>query len=576
MRKMPVLLIVVVAFVTAAAFERVQQKEAGDRQAIQSVLRQKKFSIRCSPLYIPGADEMIPALSGWGNYSWKITTTSDSAQFYFDQGINMYYAFHIIESRASFEKATRFDSTCAMAWWGKALAFGPNINDFGYQRPSEAYPSSVKARQLYANCSTVEKGLIDAMAVRYTGDTATDQGKLNSLYRDAMAKVYTTNSSNVDVNTLYADALMLLHPWDLYDHNYNPKPWTPQIVQVIKHAFTLNAKHPGANHYFIHAVEASAKPEAAMRSAELLSQSMPDVSHITHMPSHIFIRTGYYNKGIKVNDKAVAGYAKYNSSFSPTTENIALYSLHNLHMKLNCAQMAGNYKQAVDASDELSKQIPAFYLSMPGALGNFVQYLDQSKLFTNVRFGKWDEIINIPVADSLTFTPVLQLFARGVAFARKNKIADANAALAALQLKMKNASLKEVLVPFNSAYSSSTIAEKLLAGIIAEQQQDYTSAIAHLQQAVDAEDKLVYNEPRDWLLPARHYLGNALLKAKKYKQAEEVFRKDLVINPNNGWSLTGLKAVYASTNNHRALASMKARINDAWLIRDTEITGAVF
>jgi tetratricopeptide (TPR) repeat protein len=369
---------------------------------------------------------------------------------------------------------------------------------------------------------------------------------------------------------------MLLHPWDLYDHNYQPKKWTPQLVQVIKHAFSINSKHPGANHYYIHAVEASAHPETALRSAELLSQDMPDVSHITHMPSHIFIRTGYYDKGIKVNDKAVAGYAKYSAAFAPATENIALYSIHNLHMKLNCAQMAGNYKEAIIASDELSKQIPSFYLSMPGALGNFVQYVDQSKLLTNVRFGKWDDIISTPVVDSLSFTPVLQHFARGIAFARKNNIAEANASLDALRAKMKNESLKEPLIPFNSAYSSAVIAEKILTGIIAEQQNDYTNAIIYLQQAVDAEDKLVYNEPRDWLLPARHYLGNALLKAKKYKQAEDVFKKDLFINPNNGWSLTGLKTVYRSTNNQKALASTNTRIKNAWLIKDTQIDQSVF
>ncbi|WP_170234067.1 tetratricopeptide repeat protein [Segetibacter aerophilus] len=573
---MPILLTVIAAFISAAAFKKAQLKEVDTPQTIQSILRQKAFSIRCSPLYIPTGEDMIPALSGWGNYSWKITTASDSAQFYFDQGINMYYAFHIIESRASFQKAIYFDSTCAMAWWGKALAFGPNINDFGYQRPSEAYSSAVKAKQLSSNCLQLEKDLIDAIAVRYSRDTATDQSKLNVFYRDEMAKVYKAHSSNVDVNALYADALMLLHPWDLYDHNYQPKKWTPELVQVIKQALTLNAKHPGANHYFIHAVEASSRPADALRSAELLSESMPSVSHITHMPSHIFIRTGYYNKGIQVNDKAVEGYAKYSASFAPTTENIALYSLHNLHMKLNCAQMAGNYKEAMDGSKELSKQIPAFYLTIPGALGNLVQYLDQSKLFTDVRFGKWDEILTTSIVDSLPYTGLLQQFARGVAFARKNKLSEARASLIALQLKMKNETLKEPLVPFNSAYSSAVIAEQLLMGIIAEEQHDYTTAITHFQLAVDAEDKLIYNEPRDWLLPSRQYLGNVLLKAKKYTMAEEVFKKDLSINPNNGWSLTGLKTVYTSTRNAAALASTNARLKNAWLIKDTEIKQAVF
>jgi hypothetical protein len=187
MRKARFLLVISVAFITAAAFKKMQENKFNASQSVRAnIYKQKAFSIRCSPLYIPTGEELIPALTGWGNYSWKITTVSDSAQFYFDQGINMYYAFHIIESRASFEKATRFDSTCAMAWWGKALAFGPNINDFGYQRPSEAYPSMVKAKQLSSKCRPVEKDLINAMSMRYTGDTATDQSKLNVLYTNAM------------------------------------------------------------------------------------------------------------------------------------------------------------------------------------------------------------------------------------------------------------------------------------------------------------------------------------------------------------------------------------------------------
>jgi tetratricopeptide (TPR) repeat protein len=243
---------------------------------------------------------------------------------------------------------------------------------------------------------------------------------------------------------------------------------------------------------------------------------------------------------------------------------------------VNCALMAGSYKQAMNAAEELQKEIPPFYLSAPGALGNFVQYLEESKLFTQVRFGKWDDILNTPVVDTLSFTPVLQHFARGIAYAKSSKIDEANKELEGVRLKMNNASLKEPLVPFNSTYDCSVIAEKLLAGIIAEQQHDYTNAIAYLQQAVDAEDKLIYNEPRDWPLPTRQYLGNALLRAKKYKQAEEIFKKDLVINPQNGWSLMGLQMVYKAANNNGALANVNSRIKDAWIIKDTNVERPVF
>ncbi len=569
------------ALLTIAAYTIVVAFRSALRQpdmatATQLVAQKKKFSIRCSPDYVPTAADDIPLLSGWGNYNWPISSNSDSARIYFNQGINMYYAFHIIESRASFDKATRFDPACAMAWWGKALAYGPNINDFGYQRPSEAFPAAAKANALKSNVSPVERALIEAIAIRYVADSTADQGKLNALYRDAMKAVYTAFLNDENVSTLYADALMLMHPWDLYDHDFNAKPWTAEIVAVLKHALQLNPRQPGANHYYIHAVEASAKPGDALTSADFLASAMPDVSHLTHMPSHIYIRTGIYDKGITVNDQGVAGYKKYHNYFPATEENIALYALHNIHMKINCAQMAGNYGIAAAASKELQKQIPGFYLQIPGALGNYVQYLHRTDIFTWIRFGKWKEILSDPVADTLPFTSVLQHFARGMAYANTNKNTEAAKELAIMQNKMTEPSLKEPFAPFNAVYDAALVGESILSGTIAANKQDFDKAITHFKQAVKDEDKLIYNEPRDWLLPARQYLGAALIKAGNYKEAVEVFIKDLQINPNNGWSLTGLQACYRQLKNTTALSAVQKQLNAAWSIKDMAIDAAVF
>jgi tetratricopeptide (TPR) repeat protein len=565
------------AFLTATAFRFAMHTPIPSKTTIEKNKKeQKRLAIRCSPAYIPTADEDIPPLTGWGNYKWKITTRSDSAQFYFNQGMAMYYAFHIIESRASFDKATRFDPDCAMAWWGKALAFGPNINDFGYQRPSEAYPSATKAVSLKASCTPLEKALITAIAVRYSADSTVDQKGLNEKYRDAMANVYKQFGSNADAVALYADALMLLHPWDLYNHDYTPKAWTPQIVTTIKQALKLSLAHIGANHYYIHAVEGSAHPGDALKSAKILATAMPNVSHITHMPSHIYIRTGYYNTGIGLNTKAVEGYQKYLASFSPTAEGAPLYILHNLHMKMACAQMAGNYNEAINAAKDLQAAIPAFYLSLPGAVGNGVQYWYQSPLFTYIRFGKWDKILAEKTIDTLAFVSVLQHFGKGLAYARKNQPAEAAAELAQMQEKMQVASLKEPAVPFNSAYDAAVVAEKILEGVIAEQQNNSAQAIQHFQEAVNAEDHLIYNEPRDWLLPARHYLGNALLNAGRYNEAIAVLQQDLVINPNNGWAITGLQTAFQHLNRSGDILAAKQRLKNAWLIKDIEITKPVF
>ena len=568
-------LLTIAAFLIMVAFRSAirQTDKAG---MAEKVIEKKKFSIRCSPAYVPTAADDIPLLSGWGNYRWSVSTNSDSALIYFNQGINMYYAFHIIEARASFDKAIRFDPNCAMAWWGKALAFGPNINDFGYMRPSEAYPSAVKANALKANASPVEKALIEAIAIRYVADSAADQSKLNALYRDAMKKVYTSFQKDENVSTLYADALMLMHPWDLYDHDFKAKPWTGEIVSVLKHALHLNPKQPGANHYYIHAVEASAKPGDALVSAAFLATAMPDVSHLTHMPSHIYIRTGFYDKGITVNDQGLAGYNKYHNYFAATEENIALYSLHNVHMKINCAQMAGNYGIADKASKELQQQIPAFYLQMPGALGNYVQYLHRTDIFTWLRFGKWKEILNDPVPDTLSFIAVLQHFARGMAFANTGKTNDAEKELAIMQQKMTEPSLKEPFAPFNAVYDAALVGENILAGSIAESKQNFEKAIRFFKAAVTDEDKLIYNEPRDWLLPSRQYLGAALVKAGLYKEAITVFTKDLQINPNNGWSLTGLQTCYRHLKNTSALSAVQKQLKTAWSIKDIEVATAVF
>ena len=558
------------------AYNRHSNQAISETASYSSVSAQKKFTIRCSPDFIPSEDVLIPKLTGWGDYRWKISTNSDSAQFYFDQGINMYYAFHIIEARASFDKSTRFDPECAMAWWGKALAFGPNINDFGYNRPSEAWSSANKANQLKDKATPLEKALIEAIAIRYSEDSTQSQSILNTLYSVAMKKVYTLFNKNDNAGALYADALLILHPWDLYNHNYSAKTWTPEIVSVLKHTLQINPFHPGANHYFIHAVEASAHPQDAMKSASFLATAMPDVSHFTHMPSHIYIRSGYYRKGIDVNDKAIIGYKKYLNYFPSTEENIALYDLHNEHMKMNCAQMAGNYEKAWESSKSLQSQIPSFYLKIPDALGNYVQYLHQSPLFTQIRFGKWNDILSEKVNDSLSFTSVLQHFARGLAFTKTNHFFDAVAELKKMQNEMKDTSLKAVFTPFNSAYDACIIAENILKGAMEEQKNNKLKAIEFFNKAVVCEDKLIYNEPRDWLLPSRQYLGNALCNAGKYAEAITVFKKDLTINPENGWALTGLAISYKSLRQSSDFTLVQKRLKTAWQIKDVEITAAIF
>lgn len=581
MKKISIICFVLLAaaFITAQSFRYTSHREPVKSKTISNFKAYPSSAAMCTPLFPledPAAD--IGVLKGWGNYQWKISAASDSVQYYFNQGINLYFAFHNIESIASFTKATHLDPTSAMAWYGKALAMGPTINySTGYRAPAEALEAAVKSKQLADKCSPLEKDLITAIQARYSADTTMDVKQLRVNYAAAMKKAYEQHKQNADMETLYADALLLIHPWDLYDHASQPKPWTAEIRQLLENAMVLSPKHPGANHFYIHTMEASAHPETALNSAHLLDTLMPQVAHITHMSSHIYIRTGDYQRGIKVNETALNGYNSYLKSYAPVANGLGLYELHNIHMKSNNAQMAGNYKIAMEATLSVQKKIvESGYLAAPGPDGNFIQYIYSSPILTNVRFGKWDEVLNTPKADTLIYASVLRHFARGLAYSSKGNMFKAKAELKLMSALMKNSTLKLNLDNFSNAYDGAQVGKYILMGMIAENQKQHAEAIKYLEQAVTAEDHLVYNEPRDWPIPARQYLGYALINAGQASKAITVFNRDLQINPKNGWSLTGLTLAYRKTGNQPALALTSKQLKTAWAINDTKISSSVF
>jgi hypothetical protein len=483
----------------------------------------------------------IPPMPGAGKYKWKITTTSDSAQFYFNQGINMYYGFHIIESLASFKKASRFDPENAMIWWAQALAYGPNINDVGYSASPEALMANEKASALSNKSSTLERNLIKAMLVRYSADTTQSREKLNQDYVDAMKKLSEQYPANADVVTLYADALMLQHPWDMWNNDGTPKAWTPLIRSTLEKALRLNSNHPGANHYYIHTMEASPYADKALASANRLGSLTPGLAHMVHMPSHIYLRTGQFSKGVEINTNAVNNFNQYSTLFSPSTEGAFIYLWHNLHMKADCALMAGKYTDAIQAANDLQNAIDTSLLSMPPPMGAAVQYVYMTPILMNVHFGKWDNLLTSPQPSSdHVFQTIIYHFGRGMAYAAKKQIAEAKASSGALDALLDEQVLTVAMGPFSAPVQPSNVASELLKGFIAINENDVTKAIAHFSKASSIEDKMVYNEPRDWLLNSRQYEGTAYLMAKKWANAEKAFRADLKRNAQNAWSLNGL------------------------------------
>jgi len=544
-------------------------------------VKQPRSFISCAPsrdAFDPATNN-IPLLPGWGDYRMPVTRTNDSSYIYFEQGINLYYGFHIIEALASFDKSTHFDSSFAMGYWGVALAYGPNINDDGYTASPKALAAAQKARSLNANSTPEEKALIDAIQTRYSSDTTQSRRQLNQAYVDAMAKVYGRFKQNQDIGALYADALMQQHPWDLYDRWGKPKPWTPVIVTTIEGVLKENPAHPGAAHYYIHAVEASDRPGRALAVSDELPALMPGVAHLVHMPAHIFIRTGDYNKGWIVNADAVKGYEDYLSRYPAVEGNAPLYLIHNLHMQATCAIMDGRYKDALQISYDTRNSFDSSLLSTPGFFGTFVQYVYMFPLYTQLRFGKWDSILNTPlISHNYTYASILNHFARGIAFARKDRIKDAETELAKLRADTTagNAQLISPAPNYaNPGINGARIAEKILAGVIAESKHDYNQSTTLFQKAVDMEDGMIYNEPKDWLMPARQFLGNVQLKAGRYKDAEKTFRDDLAANAQNGWSYTGLATALEKQGKQKDAAATQALARKAFARSDTKITSAV-
>jgi tetratricopeptide (TPR) repeat protein len=518
-----------------------------DFDATDFVARKKASAITCAPdrsdpsLLPENPGDMIP-LPGWGKYRWQAVSKIDSAQFYFDQGINMYYSFHIVEALSSFQKAAYLDPSSAMAQWGIALAYGPNINDVAYNYSPLALQAVLRADALSTTRTPFEKGLIQAMRARYSDDPAKTRPALDEAYATAMKKLFEANPGNPDAGTLYADALMLLHPWDLYDHVQRPRTWTPELVATLESVLRMAPEHPGANHYYIHAVEASSSPGRALASADKLGSLLPGVSHMVHMPSHIYIRTGMYDKGNLVNKSAIEGYRAY-QQLMPSVENGAfLYLFHNIHMQAICAMNGGNYLEAADASTRLKQELPTAFLSGPSPEAEYLQYMYMSELFTEIRFGHWEKILDMPAQpDSLLYASVLHSFGRSLAFARLHRFSEAGHEIGKMEKTLASSDrLKKRMGAFNTAYTGGEVAVAMAKGALAEAESHFTEAANWLEKAVALEDQMVYNEPKDWLLPPRQYLGAALLKAGKFSDAEAVFRKDLVFNTNNGWSLKGL------------------------------------
>jgi tetratricopeptide (TPR) repeat protein len=482
----------------------------------------------------------VPLYDNLGDLHYAIGTDVPLAQRYFDQGLRLYYAFNHAESIRAFEEAARQDPECAICHWGVALAYGPNINmPMDRDAALAAYAALERARSLAQHATPRERALIEALSVRYVADPPDDRAALDSAYARAMGDVAARYPDDVEAATLYAESLMDLSPWQYWTRDGEPRPDTPELLAQLERAMAAAPDHPGANHFYIHAVEA-VQPERALEAAERLAGLMPGAGHLVHMPGHIYIRVGRYADAIRANEHAVHADETYIRDHNPAMGvYTAGYYPHNYDFLAFAASMIGRRDQAISAAEKVAELAPTEMMGAPGM--TFLQHFAMRHLQLKVRFDRWDDIMGVPApSEELVHARALWHYARGRALTARGDLPAADAELARVRALVDEADRAGLALEFNESAHILTIAAEVLAGHIAAERGDYDHAIEHLRAAARQEDELVYGEPPEWTVPVRQDAGRILLRAGRYADAEQAFRQDLDRFPDNGWSLRGL------------------------------------
>jgi tetratricopeptide (TPR) repeat protein len=511
--------------------------------------------------------EATTLVVGLGDVNHPVSTKNPEAQKFFNQGLAYMYAFNHEEAVRSFKRAAELDPQLAMAPWGVALALGSNYNlQADAPQLKEAYTYLQKALTLSPKSSEHENAYIEALRKRYSNDENADRQKLALEYKYAMGEVVKRFPDDLDAATLYAESMMNLRPWKLWSPDGKPAEGTEEIVAILEGVLRRNPNHTGANHYYIHAVEASSNPERALPSAARLGKLAPKAGHLVHMPSHIYIRTGDYHEAAQVNADAIVADREYIAARGDQNLYSMMYYNHNIHFLAAANAMKGRFADSIKAAHELETNVKPHIKAMP-MLEMFMPY----SWVALVRFSKWDEILKAAQPQSdMKITTAYWYFARGMAFAGLNKPADADAELKALQVLVKTVS-PDAGIGNSSAHSVLKVAEHLLAGKIALARGDKT-AYTFLRKAVEAEDAVSYNEPADWDIPTRELLGGALLMSGDYAEAEKVFRAEIAKHQRNGRALFGLVESLKRQGKESSALMVQREFEKAWETADTKLS----
>ncbi len=511
-----------------------------------------------------------PLFDNIGNYRMDVTTKSPDAKRFFDQGIIFTYGFNHGEAARSFREAIRLDSNFVMAYWGLAYTLGPNYNaSFDPATREEILWAVDKASSLKHLVTDVEKGLVQASEVKYTENEAEPQ---LIEFANSMKKLHISNPLNADIATLYAESLMLLHPWDLYDYKGGPaKKWTPEIIAALQQAINIAPQHPLANHLYIHATEAADQPELGLEASEKLSKLIiPGAGHLVHMPSHTYINTGDYHLGTTVNLEAVTADSIYTSQ-CVTQGAFPLYYYHNYHFLAACAALEGRGALAIESSFKMTQTIDQSLLGTPGF--ETTQHFMTIPYNVLVKFAQWEKILALSTPD-VRYPYMLSIwhYARGMAYANMNQLSAASNELQLLIDTQQDAGFDEFYIfGINTAQSVVDIAIKVLAAEIAQKKMLFDDAEKLLLEAIALEDAMSYNEPPDWFFSVRHILGDLYMQQKRYVDSEIIYKKDLENFPKNGFALNGLfKSLVAQGKNDEAKDVNKELVL-AWVSSDIEL-----
>jgi len=509
-----------------------------------------------------------PLLDGLGHLHHLITTSKPEAQRYFDQGLTLAYGFNYDEAARSFRYVAKLDPKCAMAYWGVALAMGPNYNepDIDAARRKSAYEASRKAVSLASNAKPGEQAFIRALAKRFSADTKADPKKLAVDYAQAMREVMRQNPSDSDAAALFADAAMNVHPWQLWRHDGQPEEGTREIVEVLEGLLKRDPNHIGANHLYIHAVEASQHPEQALPSAKRLTALCPGAGHLVHMPAHIYIRTGDYHGSSLANEQAVGIDQGYINKYHVTGMYPVMYYTHNLHFLAISSSMEGRFDEANRIATKVVANVMPYAKENPMA-----EWFLPTRTLVLIRFRQWEELAQLPEPDkNLRLWHAIWHFGRGMAFTGLAHLDKAAAERDALTTEAK-ALPQDAMLGFNSSHQLLDIAAWMLDGNIARGQRNYKRAAEMLNKAAQAEDKLNYDEPPDWYLPPRESLGAVLFTDGRYGDAEAAFRAELKAHAKNPRALFGLAECLQAQKKTSEATTVRKEFEAGWKNADINL-----